>query len=195
MRGSSAAPGDLRFEDVTGDGVVNVDDRVVLGDPFPDMFYGITNTFSYKGLSLNVFFQGTLGNELLNFTKIDTENPISFERNRQNYVLDRWTPENPSTENPSFLTNDVSRAINSRVVEDASYLRLRSVTLSYNFPELNVDFIKDLSIYVSGQNLFTITDYSGFNPDVSTNGGSNIRIDYNSYPLSRIYTIGLNLSL
>ncbi|GAA3515267.1 TonB-dependent receptor [Aquimarina addita] len=182
-----ANPGDIRYTDSNGDGIINVDDRVILGDGFPDFFFGITNTFSYKNLSLNLFFQGVLGAERLNYTRIDTENPIELRRNRQSYVLDRWTPENPSTEHPSFLTNDFSRAINSRVVEDGSYFRLREITLSYNFQHLNNKFINDFSIYVTGQNLFTITDYTGFNPDI---GGT----DYNSYPLSKIYTLGVNIN-
>ena len=132
---------------------------------------------------------------MLNFTKIDSENPISFIRNRQDYVLDRWTPDHPTNENPSFINQDVSRAVNSRVVEDASYLRLRNISLSYDFPGLQIKAVKAFSVYATAQNLFTITDYSGFNPDVNTRGTSNIRMDYNAYPLSKIYTVGVNIGI
>ncbi|WP_300435548.1 TonB-dependent receptor [Christiangramia sp.] len=191
----NANPGDLKFVDDNGDGVLNATDRVILGDPFADFTFGLSNNFEYKGFNLSVFLQGSMGNDLLNFTRVDSENPFSDLRNRQSYVLDRWTPDNPTDRNPSFINQDVSRAINDRVVEDASYLRLQNLSLNYTFPNLKVRAIKNLSISATGQNLFTITDYSGFNPDVNTLGTSNLRIDYNSYPLARIYTFGIKIGL
>lgn len=191
----NASPGDIIFKDVNQDGKINPEDRTILGNPLPNFYFGISNNFRYKGFELGVFITGSYGQELLNATRIDSENPISFLRNRQAYVLNRWTPENPTNENPSFVNSRVSRAINTRVIEDASYLRLQNINLSYNFPGLDWGGIESLSIYATAQNLFTITDYSGYNPDVNSFGDSNIRIDYNEYPLSEIYTIGINIGI
>jgi TonB-linked SusC/RagA family outer membrane protein len=189
----NAKPGDIKFVDINGDGSITPADRTILGNPFPDFSLGLSNNFSYKGLTLDVFLEGVLGNEMLNFTKIDSESPIEFRRNRMAYVLDRWTDDNHTNKNPSFNSNS-GRPVNSRVVEDASYVRLRSVQLGYNFSRIP-KFVRSLSIFASAQNLFTITNYTGYNPDVSSLGSSNLRVDYYSYPLSKIYTIGINLGL
>lgn len=138
--------------------------------------------------------EGVYGNDMLNFTRIDSESPIEAIRNRMDFVLDRWTPDNPNSKNPSFISNS-GRPVNSRVIEDASYLRLKNVRLNYSFPHLKSRSINSLSVFVSAQNLFTITDYSGFDPDVSAYGDSNIKLDYNAYPLSKIYTFGINIGL
>lgn len=192
----AASRGDLRFRDVNGDGSITADDRTILGDPFPDFTLGLNNNFGYKGFNLDLFFEGRFGYEMLNFSRIDSESPIQSLRNRQAYVLDRWTPENPSTEHPSFANYDRSLAVNSRVVEDASFLRLKNARLSYTFPSnVNLGGVSSLSVYGSAQNLFTITDYTGFNPDVSSLNDSNLRLDYNTYPLARIYTLGINVNI
>ena len=192
-----AQPGDIRFVDVNGDGTINPDDRTILGDPYPDVEIGFNNNLRYKGFGLDVFVEGSFGHQLLNFTRIDSETPIEFLRNRQTYVLDRWTPENPTSENPSFVRMDVSRAVNDRVIEDASFLRLKSVTLRYQLPGASVRRIgvNAASLYISAQNLLTLTDYTGYDPDVSSLGDSNIRLDYNAYPLARTYTLGIKLTL
>lgn len=187
----AARLGELRFKDVNNDNQINADDRTILGDPYPDFSFGVSNYFSYKGFDLSIFFDGSYGNEMLNFTRIDSEGPIEFRRNRMDFVLNRWTLENTTNENPSFISN--ARPLNSRVVEDASYLRLRNVRIGYTFPDIKR--IASLSLFVTAQNLFTITDYSGFNPDVSVLGNSNLRLDYNAYPLSKIYTMGVNIGL
>ncbi|PXX21315.1 TonB-linked SusC/RagA family outer membrane protein [Arenibacter sp. ARW7G5Y1] len=190
-----ADPGDIRFLDADGDGSITPDDRVVLGDPFPDLTVGLGNTFSYKGIDLNFFLQGNFGQEMLNFTRIDSEEPISFRRNRESFVLDRWTPDNPDSPNPSYLNTTGARSVNDRVVEDASFLRLSNITIGYNFPGLKSKSINSLRVYATGQNLFTITDYGGYNPDVSVLGESNIRVDYNAYPLARVLTLGIRIGM
>jgi len=188
-----ATPGDLRFQDADGNGTLNAADRVILGDPFPDFSMGLNNSFSYKGVTLDFFFEGVFGNELLNFTRIDSESPIELLRNRQDFVLDRFTTENINSPNPSYATLLGDRAINSRVVEDGSYIRLKNLRLAYDFKNYDLKPIERLTVYANAQNVFTITDYSGFNPDVSSFGSSNLRIDYNSYPLARTITLGLNI--
>jgi len=191
----NAALGDLKFVDENGDGEINPDDRVVLGDPFPNFNIGLSNTFSYKGFNLSLFFDGSFGNELLNFSRIDSENPISPLRNRQDYVLNRWTPDNPTNENPSFINNNLARAVNDRTVEDASFVRLKNLTFGYDFPNLAIKGINNFSLYTTVQNVFLITDYSGYNPEVSSLGGSNLKVDYNAYPISRTFTLGVRVGL
>ncbi|MBW8244848.1 TonB-dependent receptor [Muricauda oceani] len=191
---ANAAPGSRKFRDINGDGAIDVEDRTVLGDPFPDITLGLNNSLNYKGFTFDFFLEGKFGFELANFTNLDSENPIDDLRNRQRYVLNRWTPENPTNEHPSFVNPSRTFDFNSRVVEDASFLRLRSAKLAYSFPNLNIKGVKALSIYTSGQNLFTITDYRGYNPDVNSLGSSNVRIDYSAYPLARIYSLGINVT-
>ncbi len=193
---NNAAAGGRKFQDTNGDNVIDDEDRVILGDPFPDITFGFNNTFSYKGFTLDVFIEGKSGFELANFTNIDSENPIDDLRNRQTYVLDRWSPQNPTNDQPSFANPSRAYDFNSRVVEDASFVRLRSARFSYTFPNLNLGRISSLMIYASGQNLVTWTDYRGFNPDLNSLGNSdnpNVRIDYAAYPLARIISIGLNV--
>ena len=191
---NNAAVGGRRFQDTNGDNVINDEDRVILGDPLPDLTFGFNNTFSYKGFALDIFIEGKSGFELANFTNIDSENPIDDLRNRQTYVLDRWTPQNPTSQQPSFVNPSRAYDFNSRVVEDASFVRLRSARISYAFPNLNLRHISSLMVYASGQNLATWTDYRGFNPDVNSLGNSNVRIDYAAYPLARIFSVGLNVN-
>ncbi|MEK6481402.1 TonB-dependent receptor [Catalinimonas sp. 4WD22] len=190
-----ARPGELRFRDVDGDNEITPQDRTILGSPYPDLSFGFNNNFSYAGFDLSIFFQGVSGSSIFNFNRVEAENPISFRRNRLADVLNRWTPENPSTTNPSYIPPQVSYGgvVNSRAVEDASYLRLKNIRLGYSFPGLNVDWLSSLSVYFTAQNVFTITNYTGFDPEVSAFGTSNIRADYNAYPLAKIYTLGINI--
>ncbi len=192
-----ANPGDIWFEDTEKDGKITADDRTILGSPYPDFTFGLSNHFSYAGFDLDIFLYAEYGKELFNFNRLDTEYPFSFRRNRMSYVLDRWTPDNASSNVPSYLPADVSYGskVNSRVIEDASYLRLENIKLSYRFPALQSKVIRSLSLYLSAQNLFTITSYSGFNPDVNAFGDANIVVDYNAYPLAKIYTVGFNIGL
>ena len=193
-----ARPGELKFRDVDGDGQITTEDRTILGSPFPDFTFGLSNAFTYKRLSLNLFVQGVIGNELINLNLIESENPISFRRNRlsESYT-DRWTPENPTNEHPSGIPPQTSYGSvnNSRAVEDASFVRLRNVEFRYDVPTRFASALRSASVYVSAQNLLTLTGYSGFDPEVSAFGSSNVRIDYNAYPLARTFTAGVRLGL
>lgn len=189
-------PGEYRYADINGDGVINASDRTILGSPFPDFTYGFGNEFTYGNLSLNFFIQGVKGSTIFNINRTESENPISFRRNRlaETYT-DRWTPENPTNKNSSAIPVAVSYAsnINSRAAEDASYVRLKNVQISYNVPLGGAGAVKNLQLYATGQNLLTITKYSGADPEASAFGISNVRADYNAYPLTRIYTLGANI--
>ncbi|WP_026954417.1 SusC/RagA family TonB-linked outer membrane protein [Algoriphagus vanfongensis] len=189
-------PGDIKYKDINGDGVVNADDRVVLGNSFPNLIWSIGNTFTFRGFEFYAFFEGVEGVKMLNNGLIDTYFPAGVRRNRYaEPLLNRWTPENPSNEFPSFVRTSAQgeKRVNSITVEDASYLRLSTIRLSYNFP-VNGKTFKSMQIYMTGQNLFTITDYSGMDPAINPNGSANFRIDWNAYPVSRTFTGGVSLT-
>lgn len=176
----------------------SADDRVIIGDANPDFFYSVTNSFSYKGFNLFVFLQGSQGNDILNATKIELEG-MSDPKNQSVAVLDRWRQPGDVTDIPrsSFGNTDNSR-ISTRFIEDASYLRFKAITLSYNFPESITQKvnISGLKLYVTGENMLTITSYSGFDPEVNAFGSSNtVRgIDFGTYPQTRNLIFGMSVT-
>ncbi len=193
-----AQPSDLIVRDVNGDGQITADDRQILGSPFPDVTLGLQNNFRYKNFGLSFFLDAVFGRELFNANWTFTDYPVNPERNRlADPLLDRWTPTNPSTEHPSGVlpSRYAGNAANSRAVEDGSYVRLQNVTLTYDLPVQRVGALRSASLYFGVQNVFTITDYSGYSPDVSSQGGSNVLVDFNAYPATRTFTLGLNVGL
>jgi TonB-linked SusC/RagA family outer membrane protein len=188
-------PGDLKYKDQNGDGKITDADRVILGKSLPDFYYGFTTSFRYSRLELSVFIEGSQGASVLNNNLVDAFFPISFRRNKlAEPYLNRWTPQNPTNEYPSFVnpTSQGQRQVNSRTVEDASYVRLQSVRLSYNLPVKN-KVIKSATIFVNGQNLYTITKYSGVDPAINAIGDDILKIDYSTYPTARTFTGGVNI--
>ncbi len=170
------------------------DDRTIIGDANPDFIYGISNSFQYKDFSLSVLVEGSYGNEMLNATKIELEG-MTDPKNQSIAVLDRWRQPGDITRIPraSFGTTDNSR-ISTRFIEDASYIRFKAITLGYKLPstisqKLNISEIK---FYATGENLFTITNYSGLDPEVNAFGASNtVRgIDFGTYPQTRNILFG-----
>ncbi|OJY96919.1 MAG: hypothetical protein BGP13_24875 [Sphingobacteriales bacterium 40-81] len=192
-----SAPGDLKFLDANDDKTISASDRKILGSPFPDFTYGINNSLGYGRFNLSFFWQGVKGGKILNLNISESENPISFRRNRlSRSYTDRWTETNPTNENPSGLSPafayvDASGTINSRAVQSASFLRLKNISLSYDIPANRV--FQSAQVYFVAQNLVTFSNYFGFDPEVTAFGTSNVRVDYNAYPLSKIYTLGLNV--
>ena len=194
---AGVSPGDLKYRDIDNNGTINADDRSIIGKPFPDYNWGLTNTVSYKGVSLTAYLQGVHGISVLNNNLVDTYYPISFRRNKfSEPYLNRWTPENPTNDYPSFVNPNAQgqRLVNTKTVEDASYVRLQSVRLAYDIPVDKIKFLRRLNVYVTGQNLLTITDYSGADPAANAAGSDVLRIDNNTYPFSRTYLVGLNVS-
>ena len=188
-------PGDVHYVDQNGDGYINDADRVVLGDSFPDFSWSFGNTFSYKNLDLYVFFEGVQGVEMLNGNLIDNYFPLSFRRNKfSELYLNRWTPENPTNQYPSFVDPLAHgrKVVNSRTLSDASYVRLKTIRLSYTFPKFS-KFISSLQVYATAENVFTFTDYIGLDPTVNSNSNVNFRMDFNSYPSARTYMFGVKL--
>lgn len=190
-------PGDIKFVDQNGDGAINDADRIILGNSFPKLQYSLGNTFSFGGLDLTVFLEGVEGVNMLNTKMVESFYPINYRRNKlAEPYLNRWTPTNPTNDYPSFVnpTNQGVRSVNSFTVEDASYLKIRSVRLSYKVPRFHQK-VKDLQVYVTGENLYTFTKYSGIDPALNTNGNANYRIDLNPYPTARTILFGINLNL
>ncbi|MBC8153434.1 MAG: SusC/RagA family TonB-linked outer membrane protein, partial [Bacteroidetes bacterium] len=192
----TAKPGDLRYKDLNADGLINDNDRAIIGNANPKFFGGFNNTFLFKGLELNVFLQGSYGNDLLNFGRFDFLNLTSSNNNTRE-ALDRWTPTNPSNTIPRANSAGGSRILSSFQVEDGSYLRLKNISLGYNLPTawLKRVALSGAKIYVLGQNFFTSTTYTGFDPEVNRYGSSSISqgLDYGGYPAAKTITAGLNL--
>ncbi|MFK8160824.1 MAG: SusC/RagA family TonB-linked outer membrane protein [Lewinella sp.] len=196
--GVNPATGDIVFSDLNDDGVINDQDRTVIGDANPTVQLGLNNSISFGGLSLDVLFQAVLGNDVFNATRIETEGMFTVT-NALATTATRWRNEGDITRIPRAVFGDPSQnsRISSRFIEDGSHLRLRNVTLSYNLPSalLNRFKVQAMSVYFSGQNLWILTDYSGYDPEVNRDGGSAISqgIDYGTYPQSKIFTGGLKL--
>ncbi|MCX6213082.1 TonB-dependent receptor [Spirosoma sp.] len=191
----SAKPGDRRYVDLNGDGVINASDRTYIGNAQPKFIGGLTNTFAYKGFELTVFMQYSYGNDIFNYNKIELELPAGIQNLRKD-VVDRWSLTNPNGQYPRATTNRTIE-FSSQYIEDGSYLRARNVSLAYQIPSA---FLKRLRIRtarvnLSSQNLFTITNYTGYDPEVSRYGQTNLNIgqDYGGYPIARTVLLGLNL--
>lgn len=189
-------PGQPNFVDLDGDGSITPLDQKIIGNPSPDFTYGINNTFKYKNFGLSFFIQGMQGADLLNINVIESVYPANFRRNRLTEMsLDRWTPTNtdarwPSGVNPSSYAGG---KVNTLVLQDASYVRLKNVQLSYDLPlNDNSKLFNSLRVYATAQNLFTITNYIGFDPEANSLGRSNVKVDYSSYPLAKTIILGLN---
>ena len=190
--------GDRIYKDLDGNGVINEEDTALLGNANPDFSFGFGNSFEYKNWSLNVFIQGVYGNEVANFNKFNLE---SFDglKNNSTAALERWTPANPTNLYPR--ANADPRRSNTFAdihVEDGSYAKVRDITLSYSFASKILDktALNSVKIFVSGKNLFTFTNYSGYDPEVNRFGQDPLRfgVDYGSYPTTKIFTIGANLT-
>ena len=197
----NSKPGDPKFEDVNNDGKIDADDRTIIGNANPDLIFGLTNNFAWKGFDLSIFFQGSIGNDLLNMTR------MNLEWKRTTDALNRWTPSNKNTDIPrnGFYYSQYGGYVNDHFIEDASFLRLKNLTLGYTIPFKKI--VSSCRVYFSAENLFTITGYSGWDPEVDTkaneaaqSGGSQqtanagAGMDFNAYPAMRTYTVGLNIT-
>lgn len=191
-------PGDVKYVDMNGDGVVNTSDRVILGKSIPSLTMGLTNVFEYKNFQLNIFIDGAVGLKMLNNSKVETYYPVSHRRNRMaEPYLNRWTETNPSTIYPSFVNpaGQGNKAVSDLTVEDASYLGLQTVQLSYQVPMKSRKVFENINLFVTGQNILTLTNYTGQDPTTNSNGDSSLKIDFNSYPVYRTVMFGVELGL
>ncbi|KAA2242914.1 TonB-dependent receptor [Chitinophaga agrisoli] len=198
--------GDMQYLDAKGAKTFTpaAEDRVVIGDPNPNFIYGLTNNFSYKNIRLSVFLQGSQGNDMFNASRIETESMVD-PRNQSTEVLRRWKTPGQATDIPRATPNNTNNSlISTRYVENGSYMRVKSATLSYDLPAtlLNKIRLKSLRVYVTGENLLTFTKYNGFDPEVnflgtSTNNeevNTSLGVDFGTYPQTRNLIIGLNVS-
>jgi TonB-dependent starch-binding outer membrane protein SusC len=200
------SPGDLRFRDINKDGVIDVNDRVFLGSYLPDFTYALNVSANYKNFDAGVFFQGVEGSKIFNATRVITEGMVRFF-NAGTQVLRAWTTSNTNTEIPRAILGDPNQNArpSTRFLEDGSYLRLKNVMIGYTVPSrslqsLTKGVVSSFRIYVAAQNILTITDYSGFDPEVGnrTPFGNNIAltngIDFAVYPQPKSYTAGIQVN-
>jgi TonB-linked SusC/RagA family outer membrane protein len=196
----TAKPGEPIFLDFDKNGKIDANDRVILGSPFPDLTYSFNNSFSYKNFNLEIYFLGVNGIQTFNANVLESMFPINFDRNiMSKHYFQRWTPENTETGYPSGVNSAVyfggGKMINSYTVQDASYLRLKNITLSYNVPLKNFKLFKSATIALSGENMFTWTDFEGFDPEANQTGdGTSIeKSSYNNYPTAKIFRMSADI--
>lgn len=194
-------PGDVKWRDVDGNGRITEDDRDVIGDAYPDFTYGISTNMSYKNFDLSATFTGSQGAQVINFQKYYLYN-MEGSGNQLASALDRWqSDENPRNGTVFRATRtstpNISQRLSSYMVDDASYFRCSNITLGYNFPAkwMKKIGVESLRLYASVDNLFTITDYEGYNPEVDYKGDNLLPgFDWGVYPLARTYSVGLKLA-
>ncbi len=198
----NATPGDLKFVDVDGNGIINADDRVNIGDGFPDFTYGLNFSAEYKGFDISMFMQGVEGYQVLNGLRY-TGLFVDPRYNQMSDILDRWTETNLGASIPRVALSDPNgnRQISDFFVEDADYLRLKTLTLGYTLPKpvSNSLGIEKLRLYFTGQNLLTFTGYSGFDPEIGESypdsyGITELGVDRGQYPQPKTFIFGLNIN-
>ncbi len=197
FQATGTAPGDIRFRDLNGDGVIDDADRTFIGNPFPDFTYGLNGRVAYQGFDLSFLLQGVSGNELFAAYEFYTRGSGIF--NLEEEMLNRWTGPGTSTDTPRLTVNDPNQntRLSDRYVRDGSYLRLKNVTLGYTLPDRLFDSIgasvRRTRLYVSGQNLLTFTGYDGLDPEIGERNGVLDRgIDRGVFPQARTITVGLD---
>lgn len=186
--------GGEKFSDLNNDGVLDSNDRKIIGNPNPKFIWGLNNDISFKNFSLNIFFQAYTGVDMLNLVAMEMGR-LSGNSNATIDALNRWTPENTNTNIPKATSSRVSRT-SSRFVEDGSFIRLKNLSIAYDLSSKLLDKLKigSARIYLSGQNLLTFTKYSGVDPEVAyASSNVNLGLDYGSFPNTTSYTLGLNI--
>lgn len=184
--------GGHKVKDINGDGTITAADQIITGNPNPNFIYGFSTNLSYKGFDLNAFLSGTQGNDIYNASRLSFEMPLG-QRNLLKGVVNRWSPTNPSNQYVSAAQGG-RLPVTDYVVEDGSYVRLKNITLGYTLPRIKG--LQQIRVYVSANNLLTITKYSGFDPEVNTYAGSNtaIGIDNLVYPQAKSFIGGLQVT-
>jgi len=191
--GANAQPGDIKYVDVNGDGVINSDDRTYIGDPIPDFIMGLNISFKYKSFDFTAYTFASIGNDIVRNYERSQPNV-----NRLQYTLDRWTGPGTSNWVPRVTTAATTNNVFSEFyVEDGSYLRLQQLSIGYTFPETLTERIKikKIKVFVSVNNLFTITKYMGFDPAASNGAPIGSGFDSGFYPSARTYWFGLNINI
>jgi TonB-linked SusC/RagA family outer membrane protein len=188
--------GQISYKDLNDDGSITANDKTYIGDPNPDFIYGLNSIMSFQNFELTLFLQGSQGNDIFNLSSVPSTMDYSGGVNMTREVLmDHWSPTNTGAKYP-LISRSTSILVSDRWVEDGSYLRLKNIQLAYNFPIQNfgIDWMYQLQLYVSGQNLWTSTAYSWWDPEVNSRGGGNSTaqgIDHYSYPTAKTFTVGI----
>ena len=192
--GNELKAGDIAYIDTNEDGIINTEDRVILGDPNPDFTFGFNTSFTYKDFTLTAQFHGSVGNEVVNANKLDNTNTYYDYNILTEAYYQAWRPDQPSTTYPRIGVP--LSELTDRLVEDGSFLRLGSLSLTWNVPVKQFKVINALQLTLTGRNLFTITNYTGYNPDINSfsNDPKRIGIDYGSAPITRSYSCTLNVT-
>lgn len=202
----NASLGQKIYRDINGDGVITIEDQTTIGDPNPDFFGGLNNTFTYKNFTLNVFLQGTYGNDILSggdflYATVDPRFVNQYKR-----VKNFWSLDNPNAEYPKLYSNDEYQP-STYMIHNGSHLKIKSVSLYYNLPVKKWKrnkVISEFQCYITGTNLFTFTSYKGYDPEVNTGteGGYKVYsanvlrgMDFTAYPSARTFTFGIKLTL
>ncbi|GJM64432.1 TonB-dependent receptor [Persicobacter diffluens] len=190
------SPGDIRFKDLNGDGKIDAEDRTYIGSPMPDFTGSLTANFGYKGWDLSLFFYGVYGNKIFNHNRYHTET-LSKSFNQSVDVLNAWTPDNPSNTMPRFTDQHTDNydLASDRFIEDGSYLRLQNVSLGYTLPSKWLDRVQidKCRIYATVQNAFTLTNFSGMDPEIYASDMLSRGINNAQYPLARTVALGFEL--
>lgn len=191
------SPGYFRFEDINGDGIINILDKKTIGNPNPDFFFGWNNQFKLGNFNISIFLQGSVGNDILNLTKAFTSVGWQGGNSTEDYYENRWTLDNqhndiryPSAGGPKAVESPMSL-----YVEDGTYVRVKNLSVRYNIRDVKP--FSNLAFVLTGTNLLTFTNYSGADPEVSTNGNGALDrgVDYSAYPRAKVYSLSINLSL
>lgn len=185
-----------KYKDLNNDGVINVRDKTIIGNPNPKFIYGLNSALSFKNFDLTLFIQGVQGNDIFNLAGLNNTLDVGFGGNMPKEVLyDHWTPDNPDAKYPiPSRTNQIR--VSDRYIEDGSYLRFRNIQLGYNIPmnKIGISGIRNVQVYVGGKNLITLTGYSRWDPEVNSLGGSssiNQGLDYHTYPINKSINFGI----
>ncbi|HKO82023.1 MAG TPA: hypothetical protein VJU78_16565, partial [Chitinophagaceae bacterium] len=196
LAGVPQKEGDRKYIDINESGAVTTADKVDLGSSQPKFTFGFTNSFSYKGFDLSVFFQGSYGNKIFNLLRQKLEIP-TLSLNASGSLLNRWSTTNPNGTEPRATNSPVPQVID-KYIEDGSYVKLKNISLGYNFSKglISKIHVKQLRLYVSAQNLVTWTDYTGNDPEVNFYDNDNTKqgIDYGIYPSYRTFLAGINIT-
>jgi len=194
----AAKQGEPKFKDQNGDGVININDQVVLGSPFPKFSFGFNNHLRYKNFTLDIFIQAVKGISTFNGNMAEALLPTNEYRNRLSEpYLNRWTAQNPTNQYPSGVnpSNYFSgRIVNSLTVQDASFFRLKNIVLNYKWPIKFHAVVSKVNVYVAMDNILTITKLIGFDPDANATSSGVGKTNYNDYPLNRTLRLGLNVT-
>lgn len=193
----TAVPGDIRYKDLNNDDVIDAKDRTMIGSPWPDFVYGITLGAAWKGFDFNLFIQGSQGNDVMNMTLLDFESGTGYMNARSDYLSRAWSGEG-STDRYHRISarQEGNLLVSDYFLEDGSYARIKNVQLGYDFCNRVIKKNKIISqcrLYLSAQNLFTFTNYSGLDPEIGSSNATVNGIDSGFYPQARVWTVGLNL--